>query len=61
MPDGGAHKVKAVGGREPTPKNTGCKVTVTDEDGNVANVTIGDVEQSNGMIHVIDRVLLAKM
>ena len=26
--------------------------------GNVANVTIADVDQSNGVIHVIDKVLL---
>jgi uncharacterized surface protein with fasciclin (FAS1) repeats len=46
--DGGMHKVKTVGG---------C----TDEAGGVANVTIADVAQSNGVIHVIDKVLLPKM
>lgn len=59
--DGGAHKVKTVGGCELTLKDDGGKVTVTDENGNVANVTIADVEQSNGVIHVIDKVLLPKM
>jgi uncharacterized surface protein with fasciclin (FAS1) repeats len=59
--DGGAHKVKTVGGCEFTLKDDGGKVTVTDENGNVANVTIADVEQSNGVIHVIDKVLLPKM
>jgi uncharacterized surface protein with fasciclin (FAS1) repeats len=59
--DGGAHKVKTVGGCELTLKDEGGKVTVTDENGNVANVTIADVEQSNGVIHVIDKVLLPKM
>ncbi|TJV90843.1 MAG: fasciclin domain-containing protein, partial [Mesorhizobium sp.] len=39
----------------------GGKVTATDENGNVANVTVADVEQSNGVIHVIDKVLLPKM
>jgi uncharacterized surface protein with fasciclin (FAS1) repeats len=29
--------------------------------GNVATVTIADVKQSNGVIHVIDTVLLPKM
>ncbi|TIV16401.1 MAG: fasciclin domain-containing protein, partial [Mesorhizobium sp.] len=29
--------------------------------GNVAHVTIADVRQSNGVIHVIDKVLLPKM
>jgi uncharacterized surface protein with fasciclin (FAS1) repeats len=59
--DGGAHKVKTVGGCELSLKAEGGKVTVTDENGNVANVTIADVEQSNGVIHVIDKVLLPKM
>jgi len=59
--DGGTHKVKTVGGCELSLKAEDGKVTVTDENGNVANVTIADVEQSNGVIHVIDKVLLPKM
>lgn len=59
--DGGMHKVKTVGGCELTLKDQDGKVTVTDENGNVANVTIADVMQSNGVIHVIDKVLLPKM
>ena len=59
--DGGAHPVKTVGGCVWTAKYEGDKITVTDENGNVANVTIGNVEQSNGVIHVIDKVLLPKM
>ncbi|MBL8577599.1 MAG: fasciclin domain-containing protein [Mesorhizobium sp.] len=59
--DGGSHKVKTVGGCELTLKDESGKVTVTDENGNVANVTIADVEQSNGVIHVVDKVLLPKM
>ncbi|MGX8010904.1 fasciclin domain-containing protein [Mesorhizobium sp. ORM8.1] len=59
--DGGAHTVKTVGGCELTLKSKGGKVTVTDENGNVAHVTIPDVRQSNGVIHVIDKVLLPKM
>ncbi len=58
--DGGAHKVKTVGGCELTLKMDGDKVTVTDETGGVATVTIADVEQSNGVIHVINKVLLPK-
>lgn len=34
------------------------KITLTDSKGRVANVTIADVNQSNGVIHVIDSVLL---
>jgi uncharacterized surface protein with fasciclin (FAS1) repeats len=34
------------------------KLTITDDKGDVATVTIADVLQSNGVIHVIDTVLL---
>src|SRR6185503_16725320 len=59
--DGDEHKVKTVGGCVLTLKDTNGKVTVTDENGNTANVTIADVLQSNGVIHVVDKVLLPKM
>jgi uncharacterized surface protein with fasciclin (FAS1) repeats len=36
------------------------KITLTDESGGVADVTIADVKQSNGVIHVVDKVLLPK-
>lgn len=57
---GGTHEVTTVSGGTLILKNDGGKVTVTDENGNVATVTIADVEQSNGVIHVIDTVLLPK-
>jgi len=56
--DQGAHKVKTVGGCMLTAKKNGDKITLTDEKGDVATVTIADVKQSNGVIHVIDTVLL---
>jgi uncharacterized surface protein with fasciclin (FAS1) repeats len=59
--DGGMHVVDTLGGCKLTLKVDGGKVTVTDESGGVANVTIADVIQSNGVIHVIDKVLLPKM
>lgn len=59
--DKGAHPVKTVGGCTWTAKYEGDKVMIEDENGNVANVTIADVDQSNGVIHVIDKVLLPKM
>jgi uncharacterized surface protein with fasciclin (FAS1) repeats len=59
--DKGAHPVATVGGCTWTAKYEGDKVTLTDENGTVANVTIADVDQSNGVIHVIDKVLLPKM
>jgi uncharacterized surface protein with fasciclin (FAS1) repeats len=58
--DGGSHSVKTVGGCMLTFKLDGKKVTVTDEMGGVAMVTIADVRQSNGVIHVVDKVLLPK-
>ena len=58
--DGGSHTVKTVGGCDLTFKVNGKKVTVTDETGGVAVVTIADVRQSNGVIHVINKVLLPK-
>ena len=36
----------------------GKKVTLTDAKGNTATVTTADVMQSNGVIHVIDKVLM---
>ena len=58
--DGGVHPVKTVGGCTLTAKMDGDKITLTDETGGVATVTIADVKQSNGVIHVIDKVLLPK-
>ena len=58
--DGGAHKVTTVGGCEFTIKSADGKVTIEDGQGNVGTVTIADVKQSNGVIHVIDKVLLPK-
>ena len=59
--DGGEHMVETVGGCELTLKAENGTVTVTDENGTVANVTIADVIQSNGVIHVIDAVLTPAM
>ena len=56
--DGGAHPVKTVGGCEFTAMQKDGKIMIEDGKGNVATVTIADVKQSNGFIHVIDAVLL---
>jgi uncharacterized surface protein with fasciclin (FAS1) repeats len=56
--DGGAHKVKTVGGCMLNVKMSGDKLEIVDEKGQTATVTIADVKQSNGVIHVIDTVLL---
>ena len=59
--DGGMHEVKTLGGCILDARMDGDNITLTDENGNVATVTIADVKQSNGVIHVIDTVLLPKM
>jgi uncharacterized surface protein with fasciclin (FAS1) repeats len=58
--DGGVHEVTTVGGCVLKLSMKGSKVIITDENGNKARVTIADVKQSNGVIHVIDKVLLPK-
>ena len=56
---GGMAKFKTVEGDELTVKQPSAgKLTITDTKGDVASVTIGDVLQSNGVIHVVDTVLL---
>jgi uncharacterized surface protein with fasciclin (FAS1) repeats len=56
----GMASIKTVAGGTLVAKAAGGKVTVTDEKGSVATVTIADVYQSNGVIHVIDKVMLPK-
>ena len=58
--DKGAHPVKTVSGATLIVKKANGYLTLTDENGGVATVTIADVKQSNGVIHVIDHVLLPK-
>ena len=56
----GMASLKTVAGGTLTAKAAGGKVMVTDEKGGSATVTIADVYQSNGVIHVVDKVLLPK-
>ena len=51
-------KVKTVQGAELTVEVTGDKVALVDAAGNHVNVVTTDVAASNGVIHVIDAVLL---
>ncbi|VVE76543.1 fasciclin [Pandoraea sputorum] len=55
---GGQAMLKTVEGDSLTVKQSGNGLTVTDDKGNVAKVTIGDVFQSNGVIHVVNKVLM---
>ncbi len=58
--DGGMHPVKTVGGCEFTAMVEGDAIKIKDGQGNVATVEIADVKQSNGVIHVIDSVIMPK-
>src|SRR5580698_10732951 len=55
---GGKAELKTVSGGTLTASLNMGKVVLTDEKGGTAMVTIADVYQSNGVIHVIDSVLL---
>jgi uncharacterized surface protein with fasciclin (FAS1) repeats len=59
--DGGMHEVTTVGGCKLWFSTMNGKVNIKDENGGTAQVTIADVKQSNGVIHVINHVLLPKM
>jgi len=52
------NKFTTVAGQELTVTKSASGVTVTDSKGNVAKVTTADVAIKNGVVHVIDRVLL---
>jgi uncharacterized surface protein with fasciclin (FAS1) repeats len=58
-PDGFYH-FKAVSGDALSAQVKGKNVYIYDESGNASLVTIADVNQSNGVIHVINNVLLPK-
>ena len=57
----GTAEIKTVSGGKVWVMMDGDKIALKDESGNRAHVTIKDVNQSNGVIHVIDHVLLPKM
>ena len=55
---GGKAMLKTVSGGMLTATMSGGKVMITDAKGQTATVTIAIVYQSNGVIHVVDKVLL---
>ena len=55
---GGSAMLKTVSGGTLTAMMSGQGVVLRDEKGNTSNVTIADVRQSNGVIHVIDTVVM---
>ncbi len=54
----GSAELKTVNGEKLTAKMSGDSIELTDAKGGTAMVTIGDVMQSNGVIHVVDSVLM---
>ena len=54
----GSATLKTVNGEKLTAKMDGDDVVLTDAKGGMAKVTTADVMQSNGVIHVIDTVLM---
>jgi uncharacterized surface protein with fasciclin (FAS1) repeats len=54
----GKASLTTVEGEPLTVSQSGRTLDVTDAKGGVAHVTIGDVMQSNGVIHVVDKVLM---
>ncbi len=55
---GGQAVLTTVNGGTLTAKMTGRTLTLTDAKGGTSNVTIANVIQSNGVIHVVDTVLM---
>jgi uncharacterized surface protein with fasciclin (FAS1) repeats len=55
---GGKATLKTVQGEELTFTQSGSTITITDAKGGTATITTADVFQSNGVIHVIDTVLM---
>ena len=55
---GGKAVLKTVQGEPLIVQGTGKNLMVTDEKGVTAHITIADVYQSNGVIQVVDKVLM---
>jgi len=56
----GEAKLSTVSGGTLIATSKNGKVFITDENGNASEVTIADVNQSNGVIHVVNAVVLPK-
>ncbi|HEX8922342.1 MAG TPA: fasciclin domain-containing protein [Pyrinomonadaceae bacterium] len=55
---GGSASLKTVSGGTLMAMMSGNSIVLRDEKGNTSNVSIADVRQSNGVIHVIDTVVM---
>ena len=58
---GGKAVLKTADGQDLTATQSGDSIILTSASGNKATVTQADVGQSNGVIHVVDAVLVPKM
>lgn len=58
---GGKAELATVAGGKLTASMSGAAIILTDARGGISHVTIGDVMQSNGVIHVVDTVLMPGM
>jgi len=56
--DGGAHSAKTVQGGEITLNLQGDSLMIEDANGGMAKVVAADMMQSNGVVHLIDTVLM---
>jgi uncharacterized surface protein with fasciclin (FAS1) repeats len=56
---GGRATLRTVAGANLSVSMMGDRLMITDGAGGMSHVTIGDVMQSNGVIHVVDKVLMA--
>lgn len=57
---GGKATLTTVEGEPLTVMQSGRQLRVMDAQGHASQVTVGDVMQSNGVIHVVDKVLMPK-
>jgi uncharacterized surface protein with fasciclin (FAS1) repeats len=57
----GTAVLSTVSGGKLTAMLNGTNIMLKDENGNTANITVANVNQSNGVIHVLDAVVTPKM
>ena len=61
MTDDGSANIETVAGKTLALSLANGALVLTDENGGAAQVIIADIDQSNGVVHAVDAVLLPKM